>query len=269
MSAFSQGEGCGEHGSSRVGLLARGPRRQGGKLGIVVVQHMTLNAVYQRGVLGAKFPRRAEYGGSATLHLTGKVSAQNLAGLFLGAAKHGRQTVEQVKLGLLAHRRRNIPGARPRDKFTDVFGGGFAGEGRETHVWRLTRGDVTCTSAFAARCSNQSRGELLSLLLADGLAGGPGRLALVHGLAGTPLDLGLDVIANPLFVPPLDRQDGSAVQIDAKVQMISRRQTGFTGFAEGLSLLDLLAGFDVDGAQVGVQSKKPHAVIDNDGVAVD
>src|SRR5687768_2578363 len=148
MSAFSQGEGCGEHGSSRVGLLARGPRRQGGKLGIVVVQHMTLNAVYQRGVLGAKFPRRAEYGGSATFHLTGKVSAQNLAGLFLDAAKHGRQTVEQVKLGLLGHRRGNIFWARPRDKFTDVFGSGFAGEGRETHVWRLTCGGVTCTSAF-------------------------------------------------------------------------------------------------------------------------
>src|SRR5688572_5825359 len=128
---------------------------------------MTLNAVYQRGVLGAKFPRRAEYGGSATLHL---------AGLFLGAAKHGRQTVEQVKLGVLAHRRRNIPGARPRDKFTDVFGGGFAGEGRETHVWRLTRGDVTCTSAFTARCSNQAAVNCYLFCLRTALRADPGAL---------------------------------------------------------------------------------------------
>ena len=53
------------------------------------------------------------------------------------------------------------------------------------------------------------------------------------------------------------------------MKMIADGKPGFAGFADGLLLLDGVAHFDVDGAQVRVEGEKPQAMIDDDRVAVD
>ncbi len=58
------------------------------------------------------------------------------------------------------------------------------------------------------------------------------------------------------------------MQIHSEMEMISRRKAGFAGLADGLSLGDLVARFDIHRAQVRVQGKQPQTVIDQDRVAV-
>ncbi len=84
-----------------------------------------------------------------------------------------------------------------------------------------------------------------------------------------PIEFRLDVVLDPFLVPPLDRQDGDAVQVNAEVKVVAHGKPGFAGFADELLLLDLIAHFDVDGAQVRVEGEKTEAVIDDDRVAVD
>src|SRR5688572_27910708 len=60
---------------------------------------------------------------------------------------------------------------------------------------------------------------LLAALLARGFAGR--LLRLVDVFAAVTFQLRLDVVGDPLLVPPLDRQDGDAVQVDAVVEVIA------------------------------------------------
>ena len=50
--------------------------------------------------------------------------------------------------------------------------------------------------------------------------------------------------------------------------MITSSQSGLSRLAHDLALLDRVANLDVDGAQVGIQRKKPQAVIQDDDITV-
>lgn len=86
--------------------------------------------------------------------------------------------------------------------------------------------------------------------------------------AALTFELGIDIVVDPLLIPPLHRQNGDPVQIDAIVQMIASGQAGLAGLADDLPLLDRIADLDVDGTQVTIKRKEPKAVIQDDGVAV-
>src|SRR6185369_11754484 len=89
------------------------------------------------------------------------------------------------------------------------------------------------------------------------------RLRLGDLFAAPALELGLDVVVNPLRVPPLDRQDCDAVQIDAEVQMIAAGEAGLAGLAQDLLLLDRVALLHVDGAQVAVERVEAKTVVED------
>src|SRR5262245_16184454 len=67
-------------------------------------------------------------------------------------------------------------------------------------------------------------------------------------LPATPLGLGLDVVVDPLLVPPLDRQHRDAIEIDPEVQMVADGEPRLAGLAEHLALADGVALLDVDRA---------------------
>ncbi len=46
-------------------------------------------------------------------------------------------------------------------------------------------------------------------------------LRLPGGFAGLAVEFGLDVVLDPFLIPPFHRQDRDAVQIDAKMQVIT------------------------------------------------
>src|SRR3990170_3481517 len=108
----------------------------------------------------------------------------------------------------------------------------------------------------------------LAASLARGFARRLRLLRFGDRFAALTFELRLDVVVDPLLVPPLHRQNGDPVQIDAVVQMIARGQSGFARLAEDLPLLDRIADLDVDGAQVAIKRKEPKAVIQDDGIAV-
>src|SRR5688500_7902890 len=64
-------------------------------------------------------------------------------------------------------------------------------------------------------------------------------------LAALTCELGADVVLDPLRVPPLDRQDGDAVQIDAIVQMIAGSKPGLARLAKDLPLAHRIADLDI------------------------
>ena len=51
--------------------------------------------------------------------------------------------------------------------------------------------------------------------------------------------------------------------------MIPCRKAGFAGFTDNLFLLDLLANFRIDGAQMRIERKQAQPVIDDYRVSVD
>src|SRR6185295_14305938 len=109
---------------------------------------------------------------------------------------------------------------------------------------------------------------MLAPALARRLARGR-RLRLRDLIAAPALELGLDVVVDPLGVPPLHRQDGDALQIDAVVQMIAAREAGLPRPAEDLPLLDRLAVLDLDRAQMAVKREQAKAVIEDDRIPID
>src|SRR4249920_2132833 len=109
---------------------------------------------------------------------------------------------------------------------------------------------------------------MLAPALARRLARGR-RLRLRDLVAAPALELGLDVVADPLRVPPLDGQDGDALQIDAVVQMIAACEAGLPRPAEDLPLLHRLAVLDLDGAQVAVERTQAKAVIEDHRIPKD
>src|SRR3990170_3740111 len=108
----------------------------------------------------------------------------------------------------------------------------------------------------------------LAASLARGFARRVRLLRFGDRFAALTFELRLDVVVDPLRVPPLHRQNGGPMQIDAIVQMIARGQSGLARLAEDLPLLDRIADLDVDGAQVGIKREQSEAVIQDDGVAV-
>jgi hypothetical protein len=83
------------------------------------------------------------------------------------------------------------------------------------------------------------------------------------------VELGLDVISDPLLVPPFHRQNCQAVEIDTVMEMIAGGESGLAGLADLLLLLDRVADFDLNGTQVRIQGKQAEAVVDDHGVAID
>jgi hypothetical protein len=59
-------------------------------------------------------------------------------------------------------------------------------------------------------------------------------LRLVDFLPAVALELGLDVVADPLRVPPFDRQDRDAVEVHAVVQVVAAGEAGLAGLADDL-----------------------------------
>ena len=75
-----------------------------------------------------------------------------------------------------------------------------------------------------------------------------GAFGLLDILSARTIQFRLDVVIDPFLVPPFDRENRQAVQVDAKMKMVADGKPGFAGFADGLLLLDGIAHFDVDGA---------------------
>ena len=96
-----------------------------------------------------------------------------------------------------------------------------------------------------------------------------GVFGLLDILTARTIQFRLDVVIDPFLVPPFDRQDRQPMKVNAEMQVISRREARFTGFADGLVLLDLISHFNVDGAQVRVEREKAQAMIDDHGIAID
>lgn len=74
------------------------------------VRHHSLkrDPVYQRGVLGGELARRAQRRRFRPIVPVDQAAAQKPAGFLVGAAEHGCQPVDHVKLGDLADVERNI-----------------------------------------------------------------------------------------------------------------------------------------------------------------
>src|SRR5919109_171333 len=81
--------------------------------------------------------------------------------------------------------------------------------------------------------------------------------------AATAFELRADVVVDPLRVPPFDRQHGDAVEIDAEVQVVARRETRLAALAHDLARLDLVADLDVDLAKVPIEREEAEAVIED------
>jgi hypothetical protein len=95
----------------------------------------------------------------------------------------------------------------------------------------------------------------LSAPFACGLMGGFGFLRFRCAFAGQAVEFGLNIVLDPFLIPPFHRQDRDAVKIDAEVQVIAAGKAGFAGLADGLSLLDLVADFDVGGTQMLIKGE--------------
>ena len=82
------------------------------------------------------------------------------------------------------------------------------------------------------------------------LAGGFARdlSFFLRAFARLAQELGLDVVSDPLLVPPFHRQDRQAVKINTEMEMIAGGESGLAGLANDLSLFDRVADFNVDGA---------------------
>src|SRR6185436_12671822 len=133
---------------------------------------------------------------------------------------------------------------------------------------RLTR--VAATSAAAPRCAGFNGRAALAPALARALARGLRRLLRLGDLlAGAALELGRDVVVDPLRVPPLHRQHRHAGEVDAEVQVVARGEAGLAALAEGLLRLHRVAGLHLDRAEVAVQSVEADAVVEDHAIAVD
>src|SRR5215831_5549432 len=94
-------------------------------------------------------------------------------------------------------------------------------------------------------------------------------LRLCDLLPAMPFELGLDVVVDPLLVPPLNRQHRDTIEIDAEVQVVPGGEPGLARLAERLALCNGVPLLDVDRAQVPVQGEETKAVVKDHGVAVD
>ena len=88
--------------------------------------------------------------------------------------------------------------------------------------------------------------------LVRGLAGRLRFLSPGNGLAAVAFQLRLDIVGDPFRVPPLDRQDRDAVEIDAEVKVVAGRKPRLAGLAEDLPLRHRVAVLYVDGTHVAV-----------------
>jgi hypothetical protein len=84
-------------------------------------------------LFGGKLCSRAEHRGFGGRAPAEKVALQKPARYFFGAADHGRQTVEQVKLGDLTDFGRNRFYLGSGDECGDVIGDGSAGSTGSAH----------------------------------------------------------------------------------------------------------------------------------------
>ena len=79
----------------------------------------------------------------------------------------------------------------------------------------------------------------------------------------------MNVVLNPVFVPPFDWIHLDAVDLHGEVKMIATSQARGTRFAHALAALHRVAFFHREFAQVAIDRLKTVAVIYNDAIAVD
>src|SRR5438876_7884129 len=82
-------------------------------------------------------------------------------------------------------------------------------------------------------------------------------------------ETGLDVVVDPVRVPPLDRVDVDAVDHDAEVEMVAGREAGVARLADDVAALDRGPDGRRDLAQMAVEREEPEAVVEDDRVPVD
>src|SRR5579871_4652049 len=82
------------------------------------------------------------------------------------------------------------------------------------------------------------------------------------------LDAAMDVILDPVFVPPLDRIHLDTVDLHREMQMIAASQSCGTGLSHALTTFHQVTFLDGELAQVPVNRLKTIAVIDDDAVSI-
>src|SRR6185436_4045702 len=88
-------------------------------------------------------------------------------------------------------------------------------------------------------------------------------------LPASSLQLGPDVLVDPLLVPPLHGQHRDAIEIDPEMQMVAGGQPRLACLAKDLPLGDGIARVHVDRAEVPVESEEAEAMVEDHSVAID